>query len=91
MLIREEELCVYDEVFALYMSLFIFVVFFGWEAMAPSPTLPSAVSAMNWLNQSTSAFFDALAPLFLLYNFSADACTINTVYRRTKLVMMALA
>lgn len=45
---------------------------------------PSAILLMNWHTPKHLGLLLCTGPLLLLYNFSADACTIYTVYNITE-------
>ncbi len=58
-----------------------------WPLLCPHL---STISLMNWHTPKHLGLLLCTGPLLLLYNFSADACTIYTVYNILKQVIMAL-
>lgn len=76
-----------------FLLLFLLFVNISVEKQRPllEPPHPSAILLMNWHTpKHLGLLFMHWPPLLPLYNFSADACTIHTVYNILKLVILAL-
>lgn len=76
-----------------FLLLFLLFVNISVEKQRPllEPPHPSAILLMNWHTpKHLGLLFMHWPPFLPLYNFSADACTIHTVYNILKLVILAL-